>query len=86
MSDWNELLARLRAIGLPSARDAADTLTALHAENQRLREALEHIEQLAGAVGVDLQGRVEGGKVAAVLNCRSIARAALRSTETSHDN
>lgn len=60
-------------------------ITELESERHLLREALERIEQLAGAVGVDLQGRVEGGKVSAVLNCQSIASAALRVTEANHE-
>ena len=42
-----------------------------------LRAALERIDQLARLVAHDLQGRVEAGKVAAVLQCANVARAAL---------
>ena len=42
-----------------------------------LRKALERIDQLARLVAHDLQGRVEAGKVAAVLQCANVARATL---------
>lgn len=42
-----------------------------------LRDALERIDQLARLVAHDLQGRVEGGKVAAVLQCADMARTAM---------
>lgn len=48
-----------------------------HTTPDPLREALERIDQLARLVAHDLQGRVEAGKVAAVLQCANVARAAL---------
>lgn len=47
-----------------------------------LRAALERIDQLARLVAHDLQGRVEAGKVAAVLQCANVARAALAAMDT----
>ena len=40
-------------------------------------QALERIDQLARLVAHDLQGRVEGSKVAAVLQCADMARTAM---------
>ena len=48
-----------------------------HTTPAPLRAALERIDQLARLVAHDLQGRVEAGKVAAVLQCADVARAAL---------
>lgn len=48
-----------------------------HPTPDPLREALERIDQLARLVAHDLQGRVEGGKVAAILRCADVARTAL---------
>ena len=48
-----------------------------HPTDDPLRESLERIDQLARLVAHDLQGRVEAGKVAAVLQCADVARAAL---------
>lgn len=54
-------------------------------EIKRLRGALERIDQLARLVAHDLQGRVEGGKVAAVLQCADIALAAMDTPKGGED-
>lgn len=48
-----------------------------HTTPDPLRDALERIDQLARLVAHDLQCRVEAGKVAAVLQCANVARAAM---------
>lgn len=57
---------------------AADALTALEAENRRLREALHKIEA-APAWGYPDRWETTPAEV------RQLARAALRNTEASHD-
>lgn len=48
-----------------------------HPAPDPLRETLERIDQLARLVAHDLQGRVEAGNVAAVLQCANVALAAM---------
>ena len=50
-----------------------------------LRAALERIDQLARLVAHDLQGRVEAGKVAAVLQCADMARTAMDTLKGGED-
>jgi hypothetical protein len=56
----------------------ADLLTTSQARVAELEAALAEINRLGRLVAHDLVGRVEGGKVSAVLRTADIARAALR--------
>jgi len=56
---------------------AADLITALDEENQRLRDALEHIDRHMSLIT---------GKTSMIGTTQRIASAALRSKEASHDD
>ena len=56
-----------------------------HPAPDPLRAVLERIDQLARLVAHDLQGRVEAGKVAAVLQCADMARTAMDTLKGGED-
>lgn len=64
-----------------AAKAILSTNEKLTAENARLREAHKENARLLTLVAHDLQGRVEGGKLAAIVQCADRSRAALTQSQ-----